>query len=272
VPVKSVGDSIYTSYMTIDTTIAAVAALGTLATAWIAWLVIPRKRLIALCDGLAVVESRSGIKAPIEVQFAGEVVPQVTRTLVYVWNGGNRELTRADIAAGDPVRIKAPQGSRILAANVIRESRAGLGANTASYLDGERLLTFECLPAKHGAIVEVYHTAPNPELELIGAILGDHRIRNTKSKGAYFDEIRKGRSAFWFGMWVAGSAVVMFGGMWFAIARHVTLNIVQLTHWVPMLMGEAFLILTLPDLIAKLKVPRSLRLSARGSRIREYLH
>ena len=252
--------------MTLETPIAAVSALGAVATAWLAWLVIPRRRLIALCDGLPVVEPRNGIKAPIEVQFAGEIVPQVTRTLVYVWNGGNREITRVDISAGDPIRIKAPSGSRILAANVIRESQAGLGVNTAPYGDGERLLTFERLPIKHGAIVEVYHTAPNPELELVGAIHGDHRIRNTKSKGAYFDEIRKGRSAFWFGAWVTGSAVVMIGGMWFAVSRQVTLNVVQLAHWAPMLMGETFLILTFPELIAKLKVPRSLRLSARRPR------
>ncbi|WP_439890306.1 hypothetical protein ACS7SF_13750 [Ralstonia sp. 25C] len=252
--------------MTIDTTIAAVAALGAVITAWLAWWVIPRRRLIALCDGLAVIEPRNGIKAPIEVQFAGETVPQVTRTLVYVWNGGNRELTRVDISSGDPIRIKAPQGSRILAANVIRESLAGVSANTAPYDDGERLLTFERLPIKHGAIVEVYHTASNPELELVGAIHGDHRIQNTKSKGAYFDEIRKGRSAFWFGAWVTGSAVVMFCGLWFVVSRQATLNVVQLAHWAPMLVGEIFLIVTLQDLIAKLKVPRSLRLSARGPR------
>ena len=253
--------------MSTETVLAVLTALGAVAGPWVAWLVIPRKRLIALCDGLAVVESRRGIKAPIEVQFAGEVVPQVTRTLVYVWNGGNRELTRTDISAGDPVRVKVSDGSRILAANVIRQSQVGLDVRAAPYNDSERLVTFERLPVRHGAIVEVYHTAPSPELELSGAIQGDHRIRNTKSKGAYFDDVRKGRSAFWFAAWVLAAAVIMIGGMWFASIRQAKLNLVQLAQWLPMAIGETFLISLLPDLIAKLKIPRPLRMSA-GERVK----
>lgn len=242
--------------------LAVLTALGAIAGPWVAWHVIPRKRLIALCDGLAVVESRKGIKAPIEVQFAGEVVPQVTRTLVYVWNGGNRELTRTDISAGDPVRIKVSDGCRILAANVIRQSQVGLQVSAAPYSDSERLVTFERLPVRHGAIVEVYHTALNPELGLIGAIQGDHSIRNTKSRGAYFDDVRKGRSAFWFGAWVFAAAIVMIGGMWFASIQRAKLDLVELAQWLPMAIGETFLISLLPDLIAKLKIPRPLRMSA----------
>ncbi|NKA78129.1 hypothetical protein [Ralstonia solanacearum] len=247
--------------MSTETALAVLTALGAIAAPWIAWHVIPRRRLIALCDGLAVVESRKGIKAPIEVRFAGEAVPQVTRTLVYVWNGGNRELRRTDISAGDPVRVKVSDDSRILAANVIRQSHPGLEVSAAPYSGRERLITFERLPVRHGAIVEVYHTALSPELELIGAIQGDHRIRNTKSKGAYFDDVRKGRSAFWFGAWVLAAAIVMIGGMWFASMQHAKLDLVEMAQWLPMVIGEAFLISLLPDLIAKLKIPRSLRMS-----------
>ncbi|AXW46276.1 hypothetical protein [Ralstonia pseudosolanacearum] len=123
-------------------------------------------------------------------------------------------------------------------------------------------MTFERLPVRHGAIVEVYHTASSPELELIGAIQGDHRIRNTKSRGAYFDGVRKGRSAFWVGAWVLVAAVIMVGGMWFASMRQAKLNLVALAQWLPMAIGETFLISLLPDLIAKLKIPRPLRMSA----------
>ncbi|WP_155282243.1 hypothetical protein [Ralstonia solanacearum] len=247
--------------MGIDTTIATVTAIAGLVAGWAGWVGIVRKRFVAVCDGLAVVEPRQGIAAPIEVRFCGDVVPKVTRTLVYLWNDGNRELHRNDILQADPIRIRVGEDAKLLAANIIQSSQDGLGTKTLPYSDRERLFLFDRLPPGQGAIVEVYHTSSDPMLEVTGSINGVSRIRNKASKGAYFDELRKRRSTARLVGATVCAFLTMAGGAVFFAASGPRIDFVSLLRIAPMVLGEIVFIILLPNTISRFRIPADLRSS-----------
>lgn len=245
--------------MTLDTAIAGVAALGTIAAPFVAWIVIPRRRLFAVCDGLAVVEPRPGLTAPIEVRFGDQKVPQVTRTLVYIWNAGNRDILGSEVSGRDPIRVQVEDGAKLLAANVIQTSQDSLGARTDGYTERERLFAFDRLPPKQGAIVEVYHTSSEPVLKVIGSVDGVAKIRNKTSKGAYFDEVRKRRST----RRLVGAAAISFaafvGAVIFLILSGPTVDWMSFLRMAPMVLTEIAFLTLLPGVVERFKLPAGLR-------------
>ena len=245
--------------MTLDTTFAGIAALGTIAAAVAAWIVIPRRRLLAVCDGLAVVEPRQGVTAPIEVRFGDEAVPKVTRTLVYIWNAGNKDILGSEISAGDPVRVQVDEGAKLLAANVIQTSQDGLGARTDGYTERERLFIFDRLPPKQGAIVEVYHTSSEPVLKVTGSVDGIARIRNKTSKGAYFDEVRKRRSTRRLVGVAAISLAAFVGAVTFLILSGPTVDWMSFLRMAPMVVTEIVFLTLLPSVVERFRLPSGLR-------------
>lgn len=245
--------------MTLDTTFAGIAALAAIAAAFAAWIVIPRRRLFAVCDGLPVVEPRQGLTAPIEVRFGDQIVPQVTRTLVYIWNAGNKDILGSEISAGDPVRVQVDEGAKLLAANVIQTSQDGLGARTGGYTERERLFVFDRLPPKQGAIVEVYHTSSEPVLKVTGSVDGVARIRNKTSKGAYFDEVRKRRSTRRLVGAIAISFAAFVGAVIFLILSGPTVDWMSFLRMAPMVVTEIAFLTLLPGVVERFKLPSGLR-------------
>lgn len=110
----------------------------------------------------------------ITVQFHGQNIPRLTRSLVVIWNAGEKTISRADIALGDPLRIVLPDDSRILSSAVLRASRDVIqftcepDANTAN----EANIHFEFLDAGDGAVLEFLHTSEARHTAIRGTIRG----------------------------------------------------------------------------------------------------
>lgn len=112
-----------------------------------------------------VVVSGSLGREEIEIRFAGEVVPVVSRTLVVFWNRGRKSIRRDEVPAAHPLRIEVlDDGARVLDAAVITSTRPEIGVEARPDLYGPGVtLSFEFLDYRDGFVVEMLHTSSRPE-------------------------------------------------------------------------------------------------------------
>lgn len=118
--------------------------------------------------------SSDGLPTDITVQYRGQQIPRLTRTLVVVWNAGERTILGTDVVPSDQLRLKVEDDSAILAATVLKSTRdvcqlqVGLNASTPHQLD----LSFDFLDSGDGAVIEVLHTSEKRIVNLRGTIRG----------------------------------------------------------------------------------------------------
>ncbi len=118
--------------------------------------------------------STDGLPADITVQYQGQNIPRLTRTLVVFWNAGEKTILAADIVALDPLRLKLGDDGRVLAATVLKVVRdvCQVEARLDSSRPSELGLGFAFLDSGDGAVVEVLHTSENRYAEILGTIRG----------------------------------------------------------------------------------------------------
>ncbi|RZA33636.1 MAG: hypothetical protein EOP92_19855 [Lysobacteraceae bacterium] len=107
----------------------------------------------------------------LEVRYGGNVVPQVTRTVIRFWNSGTETINGNDVSGADPFRWQLPENAAFLATNIDRTTRA---ANLISIdKNGNNLLLkFDFLDPHDGATISILHTAVARNSSLRGTIKG----------------------------------------------------------------------------------------------------
>lgn len=115
----------------------------------------------------------------IEVRYDGAVVPQVSRTLVTFWNGGNVPIRREDVR--EQLTISLTEG-QVLEAQVLAATRAEIRPSVSRQGPQAVALDFSHLDPDDGAVIEVFHTgedafAVDVNAVIIGVPEGPVRIR-----------------------------------------------------------------------------------------------
>ena len=118
--------------------------------------------------------STDGLPADISVQYCGQEIQRLTRTLVVFWNAGEKTILAADIVEADPLRLKLQDGGSVLAATVLKVGRAVCQVETKLILSrpNEVDLGFAFLDSGDGAVIEILHTSEKRHPEFLGTIRG----------------------------------------------------------------------------------------------------
>ncbi len=110
----------------------------------------------------------------VSVHYRGRQIPRLTRTMVVLWNDGERMISGADIVASDPVRIETGPGSEILSFTVERITRKVLELELAQdpAAANRALVTFDFLDSRDGGMFELLHTGEDRLVTLEGTVKG----------------------------------------------------------------------------------------------------
>ena len=102
-----------------------------------------------------------GLPAEITMQYRGENIPRLTRSLLVFWNSGDKTLVEADIVKGDPLRLSVGTDGEILSISILKSSREvnEISITRSQANNYEADLTFGFLDSLDGAVVEILHTS-----------------------------------------------------------------------------------------------------------------
>lgn len=118
--------------------------------------------------------STDGLPADITVQYRGQEIQRLTRTLVVFWNAGEKTILAADIVEADPLRLKLRDDGSVLAATVLKVGRTvcQVEAKLIPSSSNEVSLGFAFLDSGDGAVIEILHTGEKRHPEFLGTIRG----------------------------------------------------------------------------------------------------
>lgn len=110
----------------------------------------------------------------VTVQYRGRSIPRLTRSLIVLWNAGEKTIEGKDIVGADPLRVEVSADAEILAASVLKCSRdvTGIRVNTLGDQSNAATITFDFIDRGDGAVLEVLHSSERRHLSLLGTIRG----------------------------------------------------------------------------------------------------
>lgn len=124
------------------------------------------ERLLGLKD--------SGLPAHITVQYRGQHIPRLTRSIVVIWNAGEKTIAETDLIKSDPLRVALREEGEVLSATVLKASRDVIEFRCSQ--DPSRPkhinLGFAFLDMSDGAVIEVLHTSESRYVDVLGSIRG----------------------------------------------------------------------------------------------------
>jgi len=101
-------------------------------------------------------------------------VDRLTKTYIIFWNSGKALLRGADIVQEDPLRCEFSEGSRVLAARIIKNSRVAnkFALDNQAEFPHKLMIAFDYLDPGDGAVIEVLHTDTKRYPEIVGTVKG----------------------------------------------------------------------------------------------------
>jgi hypothetical protein len=115
-----------------------------------------------------------GLPRDVTVQYCGNDIQRLTRTIIWLWNAGEKTFKGSDIPAHDHLRLEVKNGGSVLAATVLKQARDV--CRFAVPLDAESpdkvLISFDFLDPKDGAVLEVLHTSEEIDIDVCGTVVG----------------------------------------------------------------------------------------------------
>ncbi|OQW32902.1 MAG: hypothetical protein A4E19_05995 [Nitrospira sp. SG-bin1] len=133
-----------------------------------------RTRLAFAYTAQQLLGSTGALPRDITLQFRGKEITKLTRTLVLVWNSGENTILADQIVSSDPLQLVFAEGSQVLSATVLKQTRAVNQLQTILIPEpGNSLfLRFEYLDTGDGALIEVLHTSDDRFPLFLGTIRG----------------------------------------------------------------------------------------------------
>lgn len=118
--------------------------------------------------------AESKLPKEVSVQYRGRDIPRLTRSVVVLWNDGEKTITGADIVGEDPIRIDTGADSSVVACTLLRATRPVLqAACQPSAQDANTVIvTFGFLDPSDGLVVELLHTGQERHPKVLGTIRG----------------------------------------------------------------------------------------------------
>jgi hypothetical protein len=128
------------------------------------------RRLVFHVRTFPLIRKSIGTVPELSIAYRGKPVTTLSLTRLALWNAGSQTITKADIVASEPLRVRAEGEGEILAAQVSFTRRPA--AHLAANLDAMSiLLSFDFLDQSDGGILDIYHSG-TLKFDVVGNILG----------------------------------------------------------------------------------------------------
>ncbi|WP_460417393.1 hypothetical protein [Pseudomonas sp. microsymbiont 2] len=119
--------------------------------------------------------SSDSLPPQITVQFNGNPIPRLTRSVIVLWNSGENTVMGSDIVERDPLRFHVGTDGKVLSVAVLKASRTvnDFTVQKASpEAPNEAVLHFNFLDSNDGAVVEILHTSEERRPSINGTVRG----------------------------------------------------------------------------------------------------
>ncbi|UQV43428.1 hypothetical protein KIV45_15785 [Janthinobacterium lividum] len=148
------------------------------------------KRLLGL--------SGADLPKDITVNYRGKNIPRLTRSLVILWNSGEKTIHGSDIVLSDPLKIVADSESTVLSATILKVARSAndFRCSTSAVNPNEVEITFSFLDSNDGAVIELLHTSEDTETKILGTVKGIPKGINGGGTIKFPDFIKKATHIF----------------------------------------------------------------------------
>lgn len=99
-----------------------------------------------------------------EVTFKRKSVPQVTKTIITLWNYGRGVVNEDDIVSTDPLRIVTANGSEILEVEILEVTRQATGFKILRQPNEINIarIVFDFIDYDDGVAISILHTSKKP--------------------------------------------------------------------------------------------------------------
>lgn len=111
----------------------------------------------------------------ITVQFSGNPIPRLTRSIVVLWNSGEKTILGDDNVQSDSLRFQVGTDGEILSLAVLKASRDVNDFRVrkpSPHAPNEAVAEFNFFDAKDGVVVEILHTSEARRPSVVGTIRG----------------------------------------------------------------------------------------------------
>ncbi|ANI01285.1 hypothetical protein A210_01195 [Pseudomonas putida SJTE-1] len=111
----------------------------------------------------------------ITVQFSGNPIPRLTRSIIVLWNSGEKTILGEDNVQSDCLRFQVGSDGEILSLAVLKASRDVNDfrlRKPSAHAPNEAIAEFNFFDAKDGVVVEILHTSEARRPSVMGTIRG----------------------------------------------------------------------------------------------------
>ncbi|MBU4628269.1 hypothetical protein HRJ41_12270 [Pseudomonas sp. BF61] len=119
--------------------------------------------------------SSNALPRGISVQYNGNNIPRLTRSVIALWNNGENTLSGSDIVGADPLRFEVGSDGAILSVTLLQLTRPVNGVHLATppaHAPNEAYFGFNFLDKGDGVVIEILHTSENRQPTIKGTLKG----------------------------------------------------------------------------------------------------
>jgi hypothetical protein len=126
----------------------------------------------------------SKLPSEVNVQFRGVDIPRLTRTVIVLWNDGEKTIAGSDIVQDDPLCIDVGADASIVACSLLKSTRPVIQATCSHSTQGKSCaaVSFSFLDSGDGMVVEILHTGEQRYPTVSGTIRGIPRGLKNRGK------------------------------------------------------------------------------------------
>lgn len=142
-------------------------------TALVSWMKRRGYRDVALRGRLITIQAIQDLASnpALGVQYGNQRIPNLNVLTALVWSSGRKEVRASNVASSDPVAIDLPEGTQVLEASLLHQSRAGNRVQV-SHTARRIHVEFEFLNPKDFFLVHCLYTGPPNRVVLAGQLVG----------------------------------------------------------------------------------------------------
>lgn len=111
----------------------------------------------------------------ISVQYQGEDIPRLTRSVIVLWNSGESTVMGSDLVDIDPLRFCVETDGELLSVSLLKASRpvnAFKIRHPSAHAPNEAIVEFNYFDSGDGVVVEILHTSASRQPDIKGTLRG----------------------------------------------------------------------------------------------------
>ena len=156
--------------------------------------------------------AESKLPDEVTVLYRGKDIPRLTRSVVVLWNDGEKTVLGVDIVSEDPIRVDVGDDGSVVACTVLTTTRSVLQVTCQQSKECAQTanISFSFLDPKDGLVVEILHTGKERYPKVKGTIRGMPQGLNYRGRSLSL----KPSDLRWFkvqAIVLIGIGVVLFG-------------------------------------------------------------